>query len=73
MKIFNTILIVIFAVISSSNIATTKQVGENTILLKESDASFTAALRVFMMEYYRTAARTNGQVTQVQRKIQNGN
>ena len=37
--------------------------------LKKPEASFTAALRVFMMEYYRTAAITSGQVTSVQRKI----
>lgn len=37
--------------------------------LKEPEASFTAALRVFMMEYYRSAARVSGQVSQVQNKI----
>jgi predicted DNA-binding ribbon-helix-helix protein len=37
--------------------------------LKEPAASFTAALRVFMMEYYRSAALVNGQVSQVQKKI----
>ncbi len=37
--------------------------------LKEPGASFTAALRVFLMEYYRTAARTSQQVTTVQRQI----
>ncbi|MCE9508708.1 MAG: ribbon-helix-helix domain-containing protein [Alphaproteobacteria bacterium] len=37
--------------------------------LKEPGASFTAALRVFMMEYYRSAALVNVQVSQVQRKI----
>jgi len=37
--------------------------------LKEPGASFTAALRVFLMEYYRTAARTSQQVTSVQRQI----
>lgn len=37
--------------------------------LKEPEASFTAALRVFMMEYYRSAARVSGQVSQVQSKI----
>ncbi len=38
--------------------------------LKEAGASFTAALRVFMREYYRTASKVNSQVTQVQKKIQ---
>ncbi|MDP2206528.1 MAG: ribbon-helix-helix domain-containing protein [Alphaproteobacteria bacterium] len=37
--------------------------------LKEAGASFTAALRVFLMEYYRTAARTSQQVTSVQRQL----
>lgn len=37
--------------------------------LKEPGASFTAALRVFLMEYYRTAARTSQQVTSVQRQL----
>ncbi|MBU6474841.1 MAG: ribbon-helix-helix domain-containing protein [Alphaproteobacteria bacterium] len=35
--------------------------------LKGPGASFTAALRVFMMEYYRTAARSNPHVQQVQK------
>jgi predicted DNA-binding ribbon-helix-helix protein len=38
--------------------------------LKEKEASFTAALRVFMMEYYRSAMRVNSQVSQVQKKVQ---
>lgn len=37
--------------------------------LKSPGASFTAALRVFMMEYYRAASRTNNQVSQIQRQI----
>jgi len=37
--------------------------------LKEPGTSFTAALRVFMMEYYRSAALVNGQVSQVQNKL----
>jgi len=37
--------------------------------LKEKDASFTAALRVFMMEYYRSAMRVNSQVSQIQKKV----
>jgi len=37
--------------------------------IKEEGASFTAALRVFLMEYYRTAARTSQQVTSVQRQL----
>ena len=37
--------------------------------LKEPGTSFTAALRVFMMEYYRSAARTNGQVSQIQKQV----
>ncbi len=37
--------------------------------LKDPGASFTAALRVFMMEYYRAAARANPQVQQVQKLI----
>lgn len=37
--------------------------------IKEAGASFTAALRVFLMEYYRTAARTSQQVTSVQRQL----
>lgn len=37
--------------------------------LKEAGASFTAALRVFLMEYYRTVARTSQQVTSVQRQL----
>lgn len=37
--------------------------------LKAPGASFTAALRVFMMEYYRSASRTNDQVQQIQKQI----
>lgn len=37
--------------------------------LKERGASFTAALRVFLMEYYRAAARASNHVTQVQKRI----
>ena len=40
--------------------------------LKKPDASFTAALRVFMMEYYRSAALVSGQVSQVQKRIRAG-
>lgn len=37
--------------------------------LKERGASFTAALRVFLMEYYRAAARASSHVTQVQKRL----
>lgn len=37
--------------------------------LKEPGTSFTAALRVFMMEYYRSASRTNGQISQIQKQV----
>ncbi len=37
--------------------------------LKEQGASFTAALRVFIMEYYRTATRTSPQVSLVQKLL----
>ena len=37
--------------------------------MKEPGTSFTAALRVFMMEYYRSAARTNGQVSLIQKQL----
>lgn len=37
--------------------------------LKEQNQSFTAALRVFLMEYYRTATRANSYVSSVQRKV----
>ena len=40
--------------------------------LKEEGASFTAALRVFLMEYYRTVAKTSQQVGRVQRHLKNG-
>lgn len=38
--------------------------------LKEEGSSFTAALRVFLMEYYRSAARTSQQVGLVRRRLQ---
>jgi predicted DNA-binding ribbon-helix-helix protein len=38
--------------------------------LKEKETSFTAALHVFMMEYYRSAMRMSSQVSQVQKKVQ---
>lgn len=37
--------------------------------LKDPGTSFTAALRVFMMEYYRSAALVNSQVSQVQKRV----
>jgi predicted DNA-binding ribbon-helix-helix protein len=37
--------------------------------LKEKEVSFTGALRVFLMEYYRAAARSNRQISQVQKKL----
>lgn len=37
--------------------------------LKDRNQSFTAALRVFLMEYYRTATRANSYVSSVQRKV----
>lgn len=37
--------------------------------LKDQETSFTAALRVFMMEYYRSAALVNGQVSQIQKRV----
>jgi len=40
--------------------------------LKDPGASFTAALRVFLMEYYRTVAKTNQQVGRVQRHLRTG-
>ncbi len=40
--------------------------------MKDEGASFTAALRVFLMEYYRTAAKTSQQVSQIQRHLQAG-
>lgn len=40
--------------------------------LKDEGASFTAALRVFLMEYYRTAAKTSQQVGQIQRRLKAG-
>jgi predicted DNA-binding ribbon-helix-helix protein len=40
--------------------------------MKDEGASFTAALRVFLMEYYRTAAKTSQQVGQIQRHLQAG-
>lgn len=42
--------------------------------LKERGVSFTGALRVFLMEYYRAAAKSDSRVTQVQQylKVQGG-
>ena len=40
--------------------------------LKTPGTSFTAALRVFMMEYYRTAMQVNGPVSQVQKVLRSG-
>jgi predicted DNA-binding ribbon-helix-helix protein len=37
--------------------------------LKEKRTSFTAALRVFLMEYYRNVSRSSVQVSQVQRLV----
>jgi predicted DNA-binding ribbon-helix-helix protein len=37
--------------------------------LKAEDLSFTAALRVFLMEYYRTAASVSPQVSSVQKRL----
>jgi predicted DNA-binding ribbon-helix-helix protein len=37
--------------------------------MKEAGMSFTAALRVFLMEYYRTAARSSPRVNMVQRRL----
>ena len=37
--------------------------------LKEAGSSFTAALRVFLMEYYRTATKTDQKVNQVQKRL----
>lgn len=37
--------------------------------LKDPSTSFTAALRVFMMEYYRSAMRVSNQVSLIQRKV----
>lgn len=37
--------------------------------LKEAEASFTAALRVFLMEYYRAAVRTTDTALQVRRHL----
>ncbi len=39
--------------------------------LKEEGASFTAALRVFLIEYYRSAARASQQIKDVQKKLRN--
>jgi predicted DNA-binding ribbon-helix-helix protein len=38
--------------------------------LKDPGTSFTAALRVFLMEYYRAAARASPQVSQIQKRVQ---
>lgn len=40
--------------------------------LKESGTSFTAALRVFLMEYYRSASKASQHVTSVQKLIKEG-
>lgn len=40
--------------------------------LKGEGASFTAALRVFLMEYYRTAAKTSQHIGQIQKRLKNG-
>lgn len=37
--------------------------------LKEEGASFTAALRVFIVEYYRTASRSSPHVTMVRNRL----
>ncbi len=37
--------------------------------LKEASVSFTAALRVFLMEYYRMASRSNPQVTEIKKRL----
>jgi predicted DNA-binding ribbon-helix-helix protein len=37
--------------------------------LKDERISFTAALRVFLMEYYRSVARASAQVSQVQKRV----
>lgn len=37
--------------------------------MKEEGVSFTAALRVFLMEYYRSVASVSPQVTSVQKKL----
>ena len=37
--------------------------------MKEAGASFTASLRVFMMEYYRSAARVGNQVSKIQKQV----
>jgi len=37
--------------------------------LKSEEASFTAALRVFVMEYYRALVKTSGKVAEVQKAI----
>lgn len=39
--------------------------------LKEEGGSFTAALRVFLMEYYRSSARASQQIKDVQKKLRN--
>lgn len=40
--------------------------------LKERELSFTAALRVFMVEYYRSALRTGSQISRVQMHVRAG-
>lgn len=37
--------------------------------MKEQGSSFTAALRVFLMEYYRTATKTDQKISQVQKRL----
>lgn len=37
--------------------------------LRHPEASFTGALRVFLMEYFRTAAKTNRPVSLIQKKV----
>lgn len=37
--------------------------------MKEEPVSFTAALRVFLMEYYRSASKSNPQVSMIQRRL----
>lgn len=40
--------------------------------LKDPGASFTASLRVFMMEYYRSASRVTGRISGIQERIRSG-
>jgi predicted DNA-binding ribbon-helix-helix protein len=41
--------------------------------MKAAEAPFTGALRVFLMEYFRSAAKTNRQVSLVQKRLGKGN